>query len=134
MPFTRPRHYYAFSNITFLMPEVNVVYENQGLRIWIRNDKDKEYKPFFQIFVRREILGHDDNWSARVRATIGTVHFETIHQYTKMNTPGVPYKFWIKMVQSFPSLAIRRMQHNVGLFTITFSFLMPPQSLHCFLG
>jgi hypothetical protein len=28
------RHYNAFNNITFLMHDVNVVHENQGLGIW----------------------------------------------------------------------------------------------------
>jgi hypothetical protein len=60
------------------------------------------------------------------------MRMETICRQTKMNTPGVPCKFWIKMVQSLPSLAIRRMRHDIGVLAITFPFLMPPHLLRCF--
>jgi hypothetical protein len=43
-----------------------------------------------------------------------------------------PYKFWIKMVQSLPSLTIRRMRHNIDIFPIIFPFLMPSHLFRCF--
>jgi hypothetical protein len=57
-----------------------------------RNDKGKKYKPLFQTFVEREIIGHDEYWPTRVGATIGAVKLETICRQTKMNTPWVPCK------------------------------------------
>jgi hypothetical protein len=40
-----------------------------------------------------------------------------------------PPKLYIKIVQSMPSLGIRRMQHNIGIFAITYPFLVPPHLL-----
>jgi hypothetical protein len=45
-----------------------------------RNDNKKKYKPLFQIFVGREIVGHDENWPTRGGATIGVVSLETIRR------------------------------------------------------
>jgi hypothetical protein len=36
------------------------------------------------------------------------------------------------MVQSVPSLGIRKMRHNIGVFAITYPFLVPPHLLHHF--
>jgi hypothetical protein len=66
--------------------------------------------------------------------TISVVRLETTRLQTKMNTPWVPCKFRIKTVKSLPSLTIRRMGHNIGVFALTFPFLMPPHLLHCFFG
>jgi hypothetical protein len=60
---------------------------------------------------------------------IDVVKFETIRRQTKMNTPWIPCKFRIKMVKSLSSLAIRRMGHNIRVFTFTFPFVMPPHLL-----
>jgi hypothetical protein len=49
-----------------------------------------------------------------------------------MDTPRVPCKFWIKMIQSVPSLGIPRMRHNIDIFSITYPFLVTPHLLHCF--
>jgi hypothetical protein len=97
-----------------------------------RNDKGKEYKPFFETFLRRKIVGYHENWSTRVRMTISAVRLETIRRQTKTNTPWFPCKFRIKMVKSLPSLIIRRMGHNIGIFTFMFPFLMSPHLLRCF--
>jgi hypothetical protein len=43
----------------------------------IQNDKGKEYKPLFQTFVERQIVRHDENWSARIQTTISDVRLET---------------------------------------------------------
>jgi hypothetical protein len=64
--------------------------------------------------------------------TIGVVRLETINRQTKMNTPWVPCKFRIKTIKSMPSLAIRWMGHNIGVFAFTFPFMMLPHLLHCF--
>jgi hypothetical protein len=99
-----------------------------------RNDKDKEYKPFFETFVRRKIVGHYEDWPARVRMTISAVRLETIHRQTKTNTPLAPCKFRIKTIKSLSSLAIRRMGHNIGVLAFTFPFMMPPYLLRYFFG
>jgi hypothetical protein len=62
------------------------------------NDKGKEYKTLFLLFVGSEIVGHDENWSVGVQATIGALRFEPIHQQTETSTPSVSCKFWIKTV------------------------------------
>jgi hypothetical protein len=97
-----------------------------------RNDKGKKYKPLFQTFVRREIVGHDEYWPTRVGATIGVMRLETIRRQTKMKTPWIPCKFGIKTVKSLSSLAINKMRHNIRVFATTFPFLMPPHLLHYF--
>jgi hypothetical protein len=66
--------------------------------------------------------------------TIDAVMLETICRQTKMNTPWAPCKFRIKMIKSLPSLAIHRIGHNIGFFTFTFSFMMPPHLLRYFFG
>jgi hypothetical protein len=99
-----------------------------------QNNKGKEYKPFFETFVRRKIVGHHDNWPTGVWMTIVAVRLETIRRQTKMSTPWVPCKFMIKTVKSLPSLAIRRMGHNIGVFSFTFPFLMPPHLVRYFFG
>jgi hypothetical protein len=44
-----------------------------------------KYKPLFQTFIGREIVGHDKNWPTKVGATIGAVRMETICRQIKMN-------------------------------------------------
>jgi hypothetical protein len=66
--------------------------------------------------------------------TIGAVRLETNHRQTKTNTPWVPCKFRIKTIKNLPSLAIRRMGHNIGVFAFTFPFTMPPHLLRFFFG
>jgi hypothetical protein len=66
--------------------------------------------------------------------TNGAMRLETIRQQTKTNTPWVPCKFRIKMIKSLPSLTIRRIGHNIGVFAFMFPFMMPPHLLRCFFG
>jgi hypothetical protein len=77
-------------------------------------------------------LQHHEDWPARVQMTISAVRLETIRRQTKMNTPWVLCKFRIKTVKSLRSLAIRRMGLDIGVFTFTFPFIMPPHLLCCF--
>jgi hypothetical protein len=98
----------------------------------IRNDKGKEYKILFQTFIGRQIIRHDKNWPTRIQTTGLAVMLETIHREAKTDTPGVLCKFWIKAVQGLLSFSISRMRHNIGVFVITFSFLVPPHLFRCF--
>jgi hypothetical protein len=77
-------------------------------------------------------LQHHEDWPARVQMTISAVRLETIRRQTKTNTPWVLCKFRIKTVKSLRSLAIRRMGLDIGVFTFTFPFIMPPHLLCCF--
>jgi hypothetical protein len=61
-----------------------------------QNDKGKEYKTLFQIFVRQQIVKHDKNCPARIQIVGLAVRLETICRQAKADTPGVPCKFWIK--------------------------------------
>jgi hypothetical protein len=97
-----------------------------------RNDKGKEYKTLFQIFVGRQIVRYNKNWPARICTDGLDVTLEIIHRQGKADTPGVTCKFWIKAVQGLPSLTISRMRHNIRVFTITFPFLVLPYLFRCF--
>jgi hypothetical protein len=74
-----------------------------------RNDKGKEYKILFQIFVGQQIVRHDKNWPAKIWTAGLTVRLETIHRQANVDTPGAPCKFWIKAIQGLLSFSISRM-------------------------
>jgi hypothetical protein len=78
-----------------------------------RNDKGKKYKILFQTFVGRQIVRHDKNWPTRIHTACLIMRLETIWRQAKADTPGVPCKLWIKVVQDLPSFTINKMQHNI---------------------
>jgi hypothetical protein len=98
----------------------------------LQNDMGKEYKTLFQTFFGQQIVRHDENWPTRIRIAGLVVRLETICRHAKADTLGVPCKFWIKVVQGLPNFTFIRMRHNIRVFAITFSFLVPPHLFRYF--
>jgi hypothetical protein len=63
---------------------------------------------FFHTFIRREIVGHDENWPTRVRATTGIVWLETICPQINTNTPSPLANSGLKWSRAYQASPLAR--------------------------